>query len=314
MEGQNTRGFITIATGNSMYYQFAKNLVESYRIYTQEPYPFAILCEEENEYTTVFDDVIVLDNPKRNYFDKFELLVHSPYDETIFLDSDCFAYTDLNYFWEYFRNADDFSAGGYNFPIHSEEGLFWEDSIGDYKGKVRWKPAIHGGLFFIRKGKTCEAIYNDCKNIMQHYDEYRWPDYCVDEPVIGLAMAANGCKAIEEEPENYLIPWWSTNLKCDIFTGACSADVMDGPHVVQGRMIHWSVRYCKKPLYRFEVEKLNLMLKYGSCPPLGTAKLSILERILYQYKFRLYGMLTWEFTLRVVRRIGRILKIYKKED
>lgn len=271
------------------------------------------MCDEENEYTALFDDVIVLENAQRNYFDKFELLVRSPYDETVFIDSDCLAYTDLNYFWEYFKDSDDFSAGGYNFPIESQDGLFWEDAIGEYKGRVFWKPAIHGGLFYIRKGKTCEAIYAEYKNIMAHYQEYRWPDNCVDEPVFGLAMAAQGCKATDEEPENYLIPWWSTSLKCDIFTGICSGYVTDGPFVKQGRMIHWSVRYCKKPLYRFEVEKLNLMLKYGSQPPYGANGLNLVETLLYKFKLRLYGMLAWAFGLRVMRKIGRILKIYHAE-
>ena len=296
-----------------MYYQYAANLLKSYKLYTNDPYPFAILCDHENEYTELFDDVILLENAQRNYFDKFELLIRAPYDETIFIDSDCLAYTDLNYFWDYFKNADDFSAGGYNFPIESQEGLFWEDGIGEYKGRVHWKPTIHGGLFYIRRGPVCDAVYTEYKNIMAHYDEYRWPDYCVDEPVFGLAMAAQGCKAVEEEPENYLIPWWATNLKCDIFTGKCSGKVTEGPFVSQGRMIHWSTRYCKKPLYIFETEKLQLMLRNGSRPPHGAYNLKLWDRLRYVHKLRLYEMLAWEFALRVFRKIGRMLKIGRPE-
>lgn len=303
-----TRGFVTIATGKPLYYQLAKNLLLSYRLYSSNPLPFAIICDQENEITALFDDVIILPEAKRNYFDKFELLIRCPYDETIFIDSDCLAYDDLNAYWEYFRNADDFSAGGYNFPIDSKDGLFWEDSIGEYKGRVHWKPSIHGGLYFIRSGATCNAIYQEYLNIMRHHHEYRWPDYCVDEPIFGLAMAAHGCRATEEQPGNYIYPWLTTELTCDIFTGTCCYTTTDNLHVPHGKMIHWSVRCCKEPLYTFECEKLALMVKHGMKPGEGLSKLSLAEKLLYQYKLRYYAMKTREFSLRVLHKLQRILK------
>ena len=81
-----TRGFVTIATGDALYYQLAGNLLASYKLYTDSPYPFAILCDRKNEITEQFDDVVIFPDAKRNYFDKFELLIRAPYDETIFID------------------------------------------------------------------------------------------------------------------------------------------------------------------------------------------------------------------------------------
>ena len=107
-----TKGFITIATGKDMYFQFAKNLLLSYKLYSKHPLPFAIMCDRENEYTALFDDVVVFEKTEHPYFDKFELLKLAPYDETIFIDSDCLAYADLNQFWDFFAGADAFSASG----------------------------------------------------------------------------------------------------------------------------------------------------------------------------------------------------------
>ena len=42
-------------------------------------YPFAILCDRENKYTKDFDQVVLLDNVKNNYHDKFRMLIDSPY-------------------------------------------------------------------------------------------------------------------------------------------------------------------------------------------------------------------------------------------
>lgn len=307
-----TRGFITIATGNEMYFQFAMNLLLSYKLFCDCPLPFAIMCDRENAYTVAFDDVVLFEKTEHPYFDKFELLKRSPYDETIFIDSDCLAYGDLNQFWDYFSNADAFSASGTNYPIDSDLGLFDKTEIGPYAQRVHWKPDIHGGLYYIRKGETCDAIYQDCRYIAEHYSEFHWPDFCApyaDEPVLCLAMAAHGCRAQEAFPANYGIPWEVTEMKCNLFTGQCQYATDWHPLVTNGRMIHWSVRYCKKPLYRFEVEKLHLMVKKNLQPNHVSGNLSLAQTILYQYKLRYFAMLTAEFFGRVVRKVSRILKI-----
>lgn len=309
-----TRGFITIATGKEMYFQFADNLLRSYKLYCDDPYPFAILCDQENEYTAAFDHVIVFEKTAHPYFDKFELLKRSPFDETIFIDSDCLAYADLNQYWDYFAKADDFSAAGTNYPIDSDRGLFQAEEIGIFQNRVAWKPDIHGGLYFIRKGPVCDAIYRDCQYIIQNYAQFKWPDFCApyaDEPILCLAMAANGCRAMEADPANYGIPWEVTEMDLDMFTGLCQYATEWHPRVSQGRMIHWSVRYCKKPLYRFEVEKLNCLLKNGLRPGASLAVLPFLDTLLYKWKLRYYWLQTKAFATRAVRKIGRILKIIK---
>ena len=307
-----TRGFITIATGKEMYFQFAKNLLQSYKLYCDTPYPFAILCDQENEHTALFDDVVLFEKTQHVYFDKFELLKLSPYDETIFIDSDCLAYANLNEFWDYFADADDFSAAGRNHPLDSERGLFLADEIGTYKDRVAWKPDIHGGLYFIRKGARCDAIYEDCQYIAQHYDSFKWPDFCApyaDEPVLCLAMAANGCHAAEAIGENYGIPWEVTQMDLDIFTGKCVYATEWHPLVDQGRMIHWSVRYCKKPLYKFEVEKLNLMVRQGLRPGKNGVSLNPLDTLLYKWKLRYFYLCLKDFSIRAFRKVLRILKL-----
>ena len=42
-----TIGFFTVATGDEHYYKIAANLLRSYRRFTPEPLPFAILADRE---------------------------------------------------------------------------------------------------------------------------------------------------------------------------------------------------------------------------------------------------------------------------
>lgn len=312
-----TRGFITIATGKELYYQLAKNLLLSYRLFSREPLPFAILCDRETEETRLFDQTILFSPSGRPYYDKFELLKLAPFDETIFIDSDCLAYADLNEFWDFFQNAPDFSAAGTDYPLDSDRGLFRTGDLGPFRDRVHWKPAIHGGLYFIRKGPVCDAIYDDCQWIIRHHGEFTWPDYCApgaDEPILSLAMAANGCHVTAANPRNYGIPWEVTELHCDLFTGYLRYATAWHPLVDQGRMIHWSVRYCKKPLYRFEVEKLALMCRLGLKPAEEGVPLNLGNTLRYRWKLRYCGMLCWEFLGRAWRKVLRTLHIFKKED
>lgn len=307
-----TRGFITIATGSDTYFQLAKNLLLSYRLFCDDPMPFAILCDKENECTALFDKVILFQKNEHAYFDKFELLKLSPYDEAIFVDADCLAYADLNEFWDYFGDAADFAAAGTNYPIDSDLGLFQKEEINEYADRVHWKPDIHGGLYFIRKGALCDAIYKDCQNIVAHYSDFRWPDYCApyaDEPILCLAMAANGVHALDADPRNYGIPWEVTQMDVDIFSGRCTYATEWHPLVAQGRMIHWSVRYCQKPLYIFEAEKVNLLVKNGMRPGKEGVCLNGKDTILYQWKLRYYFLLICSFSRRAINKVCRVLKI-----
>ena len=105
-----THGFITIATGDAQYYKIAVNLLHSYRWFSKAPVPFAILADQENEYTAEFDDVRLFPGAHRNYLDKLEMFALLPYDVNIFIDADCLAYGDLNWLFDLFQNADDFSC------------------------------------------------------------------------------------------------------------------------------------------------------------------------------------------------------------
>lgn len=130
-----TRGFITLATGNEKYYKLARNMLLSYRLFCPDPMPFAIMCDRENEYTAMFDQVILLENPSNSYWDKFELLVRAPFDETIFVDSDCLAYADWNVYWDYFADADDFTGCGTNYPPNRKKDFF---SLAPWTNSTTW--------------------------------------------------------------------------------------------------------------------------------------------------------------------------------
>ncbi len=305
-----TRGFITIAAGQERYYELAENLLHSYKLNCNTPMPFAILCDRENAHTALFDQVILLEKPLYSFWDKFQLLKLAPYEETIFLDADCLAYGDLNTYWEYFANGDDFTGSGTNYPIESNKGLFFQGHLGPYEGRVHWKPDIMGGLYFIRKGDTCNRLYDECQKICQIYDSFPWPDYCApygDEMVLCLAMAALGLRATDADPKNYGIPWEATYMKHDILTGLCQYSTDWHPLVEHGLLIHFGTVNCAKPAYIADAEKIRLMLRYGLRPKEKIAKLTLKDTILYRWHFRYFWLVFLDIAQRACRKLYRII-------
>ena len=93
-----------------------------------------------------------------------------------------------------------------------------------------------------------------------------------------------------------------------IFTGYCSYATEWHPRIENGRLIHFSTPYCKKPVYLFEAEKLHLMCRYNIRPGSSLKVLSLKDRILYQWKLRYYWFQTLHFLRRVRNKLLRIAK------
>ena len=153
------RGFITVATGRREYYVLAHNLLLSYRFHTKDPLPFAILCDRENTLTRDFDDVVVIDSPKRSFTDKFCILDLSPYDESIFIDADSLAYSALNGLWDVFKDAPPFGILGRACPPDSDRVWLDPGNAGIYKEKLEYLIICQGGIYYVRKDGVKDFSY-----------------------------------------------------------------------------------------------------------------------------------------------------------
>lgn len=276
-----TKGFVTIATGSMKYFVLARNLLNSYRYFSENPLPFAIITDRQNEYTSEFDDVIILDKVTSSYLDKLNILIYSPYDETIFIDADCLAYKDLNEYWNLFKYSDDFSCFGKSLDTNSTDGWFNINDIGNFSNDINFIPQMHGGICFIRKGEKCRRIYELCIDIANNYDKYKFKyfDKPADEPLLALSMSLYNCRPTSKNSNSYVFYPICKNLKSDIFLGKLSYKDNSGSIISNVMLVHWQNINTEKELYKFEVEKLNIMMR-------NKKNLSIIEIILYKLKIR----------------------------
>lgn len=200
-----SRGFVTIATGKEQYYKIAVNLLKSYRFFTKEPLPFAIIADRENEYTALFDHTIILEKPHYSYLDKVELLSHIPYQETIFVESDCLAYTDLNILFSAFKNADDFSCFGRSLPLDTKEiGWFKLEETGKYREQIEFHQRFHSAIIYLRQGEICQKIYDVCKDVYDHFETYNigGDREAMDDKLFAIGSATLHCRMTANSFEN----------------------------------------------------------------------------------------------------------------
>ena len=259
------KGFVTVATGKEQYYKIARNLLRSYRFTTKEPLPFAVFCEQENEYTKEFDEVRVYPNATRSYLDKLEMFDLLPFDINIFIDADCLAFRDINRLFEIFEDADDFCCFGRVLPLDDKTGWFEYDNLNDeLKEKTNYVVGLHGGIYYMRRTEKCKAVFDCAKEFAENYADYKFKgkfETPGDEPVVALSMAVNNCKPIVHDLTSIICYWEHENLfKVNIEKGtALSKDIQ-----ISTDIVHWGTRFTESLPYKKTMAALNLSLENKS--------------------------------------------------
>lgn len=254
-----TYGFITIATGDEQYYKLAVNLLHSYRHFSENPLPFAILADCENAYTAEFDDVRIFQQTHRNYLDKLQMFSYLPFDVNIFIDADCLAYGDLNGLFEVFQNADDFSCFGRVLPLLDKTGWFEYENLGELKSQVSYIVGLHGGIYYMRRTELCRHVMETAQKLVPRYSEYRFKGNFStpgDEPLIALSMALRGCHPIPHDFTRILCYWeHQGQIKLDMTKGFAFATDAD----IRTTLLHWGTRFTRTPLYRKQIADLHAL-------------------------------------------------------
>ena len=211
----NRRGFVTIATGQTRYYQMAANLLASYRLFCSDDTPFAIICDQICEYTQGFDDIIVVQSMRGSYIDKLYLWQYSPYEETIFVDADSLFFSDPKLLWDDFEFMGDVSAYGQVLPLSSAKSWFSYEHAGEFKPFLKFGIGMHGGVYYFRKTYDAERVFERAIMLAENYAQYRFAHFYkpADEPVLALSMAVSGYKPCEAKMKVLFLPSYEGKLK-----------------------------------------------------------------------------------------------------
>lgn len=282
----------------------AQNLLRSYRHFSAEPMPFALLCDRENEYTVGFDDVILFkDGATNSYLDKLALANYLPYDETIFIDADCLAYGDLNGLFSWFREADDMSCFGRVLPLDDRTGWFEYENLGELQNQVSYVVGLHGGIYYMRRTAKTRQVFDCARQLVPEYSLFQFKgrfENPGDEPLIALSMALNDCHPVPFQLSAICCYWE--------YVGAMDIDITEGKAEITGRpvirtrLVHWGTRYTRELEYRKQVELLTILES-------GTASQKQIDICKARYRRLITADRRMKFMKRVKNKIRRTLGV-----
>ena len=286
------RGFVTVATGDERYYELAANLYLSYKTRGNGAYPFALVCDRENSYTEVFDDVILTQDIRRSTIDKL-LMRHSPYEESIFLDADILVLRSIDDLWDVFADQDDVSVFGCTLPLDSQAGWFTYEGSGKFKPQIRYLISMNGGIYYFRKSLISEAVFQKAMEIIDDYHEVDFKYFSTpqDEPLMAMAMVLNDCHPCPTSYDMVILPAQSKRVFTD-YRGR----VYIGRTLSRTGYIHFSARRTRLFLYNY----LNAINHHGDEWKTPTHFLSMWIRYAPQdFRFNLF-----HFSGAVLRKLG----------
>lgn len=256
-----TRGFVTMAVGKEYYYLLAKNLLISYKFHNPAPFPFAIICDKENETTALFDDVVIIDSPSYSYLDKLRLAELAPYDETIFIDADSLILKDLEGLWDVVDGAPDFGIFGAVYDPATEKGKMHLDRAGRLRDRMNFPCTCQGGMYFIRKSDKLVPFMELSFFILKNFSEFQEPGHPnpSDDTIFPLACSIFNFPPPEDWYKLFCFVPESDIHYLNVVEGKISYDW----HWLKGALgpgcyfVHFTTKATKEWLYNREMYRLS---------------------------------------------------------
>ncbi|MCH5296594.1 MAG: hypothetical protein J1E85_02875 [Ruminococcus sp.] len=244
-----SRGFVTVATGSEKYYKLAYNLCLSYKQRGKGEYPFALICDKETEYSSIFDEVIIVQDKdvRKSTIDKL-LMRYSPYEKSIFIETDILILDSIDDLWNTFENEDDVSAFGCKLPLDSQKGWFTYEGSGKYKSQIHYLISMNGGIYCFKKSKRASRVFDKAIELIDEYStfDFKYFNQPTDEPLMAMSMVLNECAPCDVAYEMIILPACKDKVTTDY-----RGNVYEGQELSKAKIIHFSSPRTNLFLYNY---------------------------------------------------------------
>lgn len=198
------RNVLTIATGKKLYVDMAVNLARSFRLWnpgsainfhlaTDQP---QLLADDVKTYVKTI--LVKPGELGEGFSPKLHLDKLAPPGQTLFIDSDCLIYGNIESVFKKFEGHAVSVVGGY---ISSGEWFGNMEAICK-KFNIKQLPKFNGGIYYLENGDKAAEVYQLARQLETQYDEIgfvRLRNRPNDEVIIALAMALNNENPIADD-------------------------------------------------------------------------------------------------------------------
>lgn len=258
-------GIITLAYGASKYIEMAKTLGRSLLLHSPS-IPRAIVTDrqEDEELTALFDQLIPF-KPEygSNVRQKIYLDCYSPYQQTLFIDSDCIVVRNLEFVFEKFAGRDFGVVGGYYLQLGETDPFLDIDYILQHF-KLEKIPKFNGGIYYFTQNDVARSVFGTAREILQNFERLGFAQFRGDgpneEPLLATAMELHQQTMLQDNGTIMRTPvGLRGSFNIDALEGRCS--FKKGQQVVSPAIVHFAYIWSNHPIYHREAQKLRQWAK-----------------------------------------------------
>lgn len=230
------RGFLSIAYGDARYLRMAKGLARSMRFHNPAVKLALVTDSTDPELRELFDTLIDLDPALgTGVAQKLHVDRYSPYEQTLFVDSDCLAFADPEQLWDMYADSQGFGVKGWAY-LHPGDPHYAVADVGRMLQAcgVERIGAFNSGLFYFDRSARAGDVFKRARELAQRAASLGLTTFknspCADEPVFALALEMNRIA---------MLPWDDGKAMCtataDDLQGLADINVLTG----QRRLIRY---------------------------------------------------------------------------
>lgn len=266
-----TRGIITIALGADYYVRMAKDLALSARRHCGSEPRAVITDSRDPELLSLFDEAIPVDRTLGDpLFQKLWLDRYTPFDDTLFIDSDSLLVGNLEAVWH--------ACAGRECGFVGEEqtsGSWYGADIASVcrQCDLPWLATLNSGMIFFRRGAAASSVFASARDAMSSYETLGFQPFRetrTDEVGFALAFSKHGIHPIDDDGGRTMRTPIGIEgpMHIDVLRGYCRFVKRGRP--VAPTIVHFATWQFHPVYYR---ERARLRLYYGSAlsRPLASA-------------------------------------------
>ncbi len=273
-----SQGFLTIAYGSAHYKRMAQALLLSYKRFAPSS-QFAVVSDEGNSpFLSEFDEIVEHQADfGSGLAQKLSVDKYSPFDETLFIDSDGLFYKDPEALWQIYRPQGGFGIRGFRYRSLEDgvPGLSDPAKTLSTLG-ISSVPFINSGIIYFRKSEEAERVFRRAREIATEHQRLGLLPFggsaFNDENVWALAMAT----------ENVGMIPWSAGPAMDMYDHVSNQHGLDiskpsAQFTTYGREVDpIFVHYCAGAQHSFTYNREVLRLfAMGKAGPFKRVRLNI---------------------------------------
>jgi hypothetical protein len=217
-------------------------------------------CQDDSELISLFDYLIPLRAEYgSNVRQKLFLNRYSPFERTLYIDSDCIVIRNINFVFQKFAGKA-FSTVGEQYLNFGDEDKFLNLSLALEYFKLSRIPKFNGGIYYFEKTKDVESIFLCAQDILDSSKKLGFVDFRgdgpADEPIFAISMALHNQEMLDEADHIMRTTiGLRGKLHLSVFEGQCEFQKYD--RKVSPAIVHFPHIWAEHPTYRREAMKLQ---------------------------------------------------------